>query len=285
MRNRRSGRKASKNSFLLDRFSEAELDRFEEWNDKLCKYHWDFYHELAYQRREIADKLSNSLARVCEPFTVRDWQRVVSAKWNHCPLSARGSLAFPGGRFNIGDLEDYKPFAALYLAVDRETALQEKYGASLEDALVKTESISMFCVSGMLSRVLDLTTAKALREFVRLTGSFSISKQLLKTAKELKIPDPGVVRTAGHLLQTLRAADWRGFPVQVGVPANPQIIGQIAFDAGIEGIRYRSVFTGHECLAAFPANLDEENSSYLEIEDAPRIEQARCDGTNSDLFI
>ncbi|MDE2313913.1 MAG: hypothetical protein KGL04_07050 [Elusimicrobia bacterium] len=47
------------------------------------------------------------------------------------------------------------------------------------------------------------------------------------------------------------------------VPISSQLFGQLAADAGIEGIVYPSKFSGKDCLAVFPQNF--ENESYVVI--------------------
>ena len=48
-------------------------------------------------------------------------------RWGNKPLSARGSLQDPGGRFNIGEIDTtrFPPFSGLYIASDKETSIQE----------------------------------------------------------------------------------------------------------------------------------------------------------------
>ncbi len=48
--------------FLLDSFSVEDLTGWEAQKDKILRYHWDLYHDLAYQRHKIADQLYSVLA-------------------------------------------------------------------------------------------------------------------------------------------------------------------------------------------------------------------------------
>lgn len=113
---------------LLDQFSVEDIHKWIAFKEQFLKYHWDYYNDLAYQRSKIADKIKKSLLGAAQKaFTFKKWQRAVKYKYANEPFSAAGSLADPGGRFNIGDINpsQFPPFPALYLASDKDTALQE----------------------------------------------------------------------------------------------------------------------------------------------------------------
>src|SRR5687767_8560497 len=115
--------------YQLDRTSANEIRFYKKHTEELLQFHWQYYAELAYQRRRILEQLQESLLKNCspEPFVFDDWQRAVKFKYSLDPLSVKGSLSDPGGRFNIGaiDTTRFPPFPALYLASDKDTALQE----------------------------------------------------------------------------------------------------------------------------------------------------------------
>ena len=52
--------------------------------------------------------------------------------------------------------------------------------------------------------------------------------------------------------------------MQFDVPANSQILGQIAYEAGIEGILFPSVKTDKKNLAIYPENF-KDSDAYIEI--------------------
>src|SRR5690606_7584100 len=119
--------------------------------------------------------------------------RVVSYQWALNPLSSKGSLIDPGGRFNIGEIDSIKfpIFPALYLAENKETALQEKFSHNLAPnsklsyldlALTKEESITVVCVSGRIKSVIDLTNSKALAEFCSVIRKTKYSQRLQNLA-------------------------------------------------------------------------------------------------------
>lgn len=116
-------------SFILDQGSIKDIRKWEALKDRILKYHWDFYNDLAYQRSKITDELKKSLLGATrKKFEFKRWQRTVKLKYSSEPLSILGSLLDQaGGRFNIGDINpsEFQPFPALYIAIDRVTSLQE----------------------------------------------------------------------------------------------------------------------------------------------------------------
>ena len=206
-------------------------------------------------------------------------------------LETAGSLTFIGGRFNTGtDVNsETQSFPALYLAIDKNTALQETLGQSkvkpckisaIELALINPQSQVIVSVSGELEKVFDLRKPKTLKPFVELIKGFKFSKALLASAKLLGLPEPEIVRQPEQLLNTL-LGDWRNSPTVSDVPANAQIFGHLVYQAGIEGILYPSRLTGKECLAVFPHNFA-VTSSYITLDDEPPHEKIprRIDSAN-----
>jgi hypothetical protein len=192
------------------------------------------------------------------------------------PLSARGSLGDPGGRFNMGAIDPsrYSVFPALYLAADKDTTLDEMFGRAKQQpllsyeelALTRSGSVAVVSVSGVLESVLDLRNPENLSGFVALTKEFPISDELQQEARRLNQGSSHVVKTLSELLATILDPRWRIFPMQWDIPANSQILGQIAADAGIEGIVYPSSLTGQPCIAVYPQNFV-NSSSFLQIGD------------------
>ena len=263
--------------------------------EDLVEFHWRYYSELAFQRRRIREELNSSLRNAAAGFQFSRWQRVVKYKYSLDPLSAKGSLSDPGGRFNVGAIDPtrYPMFPALYLAADKATALAEVLGrdkdrGSLtpeELALTKPDSISAVSVSGRLDAVVDIRMSGNLSAFVNLIKSFRLSKPLTVEARRLGFPLQ-LITTVAELKPVLMVANWRNWPMLYDVPAGGQIFGGVAVDAGIEGILYESVLTGKECLAVFPQNFL-NSSSYVELDDpAPSDDvRTRIDSTNFAEFI
>jgi RES domain len=159
----------------------ADIPKSEEHFERLAQLHWEFYSELAFLRNQIYDSLKGSLRERAGPFEFPEWQRAVKYRYCLVPLSTKGSLSDPGGRFNIGAIDPsrFPVFPALYLASDKKTALAELLGRdgpadSLtpeELALTKPTSITVVSVSGKLESVLDVRDAKNLASFATLCGA------------------------------------------------------------------------------------------------------------------
>ncbi len=260
--------------------------RFEE----LVQFHWDFYSDLAFQRNRIREQLRTALRENAKPFEFSKWQRIVRYKYSLTPLSARGSLVDPGGRFNVGEIDRtrYRVFPALYIAGDKGTALAEVLGREKgvdpftpeELALTKPDSITAVSVSGRLESVLDIRERKNLAAFLALIRNFRLSGSLIRTARKLG-QRVHLVTTSAELVRTLTQPDWRSWPMIFDVPSPCQIFGALVMDAGIEGIQYNSSITDRQCLAIFLQNFL-NSSSYIELDDAVPAEsvQRRIDSSN-----
>jgi hypothetical protein len=195
---------------LLDSFSTKDLDRWEAQKEKILRYHWDLYSALAYERRKIADQLRIALLEATsKPYEFEGWQRQVRYKYSLTPLSPKGSLIEPGGRFNIPsmNLDQISPFPALYIAEDKETTLQEAGQrnvseglSSLDLALIKKDSISIVAVNGKLRSVIDLHNPEALKPFLNLIKGFSIPRRIFHAAKKLTLDPPNIVKDLDTLL-------------------------------------------------------------------------------------
>jgi len=265
-------------SVELERGRVTDIALYKRRTQDLLKYHWEYYSELAYQRSEIIDRLRLALANnTTRGYSFEQWQRAVKYKFALDPLSLRGSLGDPGGRFNIGDIDRlrFAPFPALYLACDKDTALQELLGqghydsvegfSPLEMALTKSESISVVETRGELDQIFDLNDAAKLNEFVDLIKGFKLSKSLREKAEALHIPHYRIVSTVGELSQSVLAPNWQEWPMLFDIPSNSQIFGQIMMSAGVQGILYPSKMTKKPCLAIYPETF-KNSSSYVELQ-------------------
>ncbi len=266
---------------LLEQGTLQDMRKAKEKMALNLKYSWDYYSELALQRSQIQEELKKALIGSCiSKYQFSKWQRAVKWKYGLHPLSTVGSLTFVGQRFNTGsDVSSEVPsFPALYLAVDKDTALQETLGqtqqkgsqlSARELALTNAQSEVIVSVSGELEKIFDLRTADALNDFVDLIKGFTLSAALKKTAKELELDEPTIVQNAKQLLESLLVENWRGVPSGFDVPANSQIFGHLVYNAGIEGILYPSKLTKKDCLAIFPHNFQQSSSFVALDDDAP----------------
>jgi len=276
--------------FLLDQFSVQDIERWTQFRDEILRFHWDYYTSLAYQRSQIADDLRKALLEATEgPFQFSKWQRITKYKYALDPLSVRGSLTDPGGRFNIGDINpaQFPPFPALYVAVDKDTAPQEvlsqnvapgKESDALDFALVRPDSIAVVSLSGSLDSVVNLKHPAKLEAFVNLIKDFSIPDHLTDMAKARRLDPPKLVRDTAQLLNVLLQPNWQGWPMQFDVPAPCQIFGQLVAQAGVGGILYPSKFNSKDCLAVFPQNF-EDTDAFVQLDDVspPTVRVRRLD--------
>lgn len=257
---------------------------------KLLNFHWNYYSELARQRNIIQDQIQEALTQTCISFEVTNWQRGVKYKYGLHPLSVVGSLTHIGGRFNTGaNVNTEVPsFPALYVAKNKDTALQEHLGqipnellSPREMALTNLASETIVSVSGKFDKIFDLTGEKGLEPFLKLIKQFQLSKELKVRAHELGEPNPETIKTVKKLLDSLLIPAWRDYPSRFDVPANSQIFGHLVYTAGIEGILYPSKFTKDPCLVLFPKNFF-GTDSYLQLDDETPHEKVpiRIDGTN-----
>ncbi len=271
--------KKSPQQFLLDQFSISDIRKWQAIKDEVLKFHWDYYSNLAYQRSKIVDQIKNALLEAVEKnFLFEHWQRSVKYKYALEPFSIAGSLTDPGGRFNIGDINSsqFPPFPALYIASDKNTALQEllsqqiiagQENRALDFALANPASIANISLSGKLDSIINLKQPEKLQPFVDLIKDFTTPDHLKESAKKIGFPPPDLIRTVPKLIDALSAPDWREWPMQFDVPVASQIFGQLVSEAGIEGILYASKFTGKDCLAIFPQNFDEPPGSFIQLDD------------------
>ncbi len=279
--------------YLLEAGTLADMRAAKQVTAALVKYQWDYYAELAHQRNAIQEKIKEALIQTCIPYAPQKWQRAIKYKYSWHPLSTFGSLTFIGGRFNTGAAvnTEVPTFPGLYLAQDKDTALQEHLGqepvpegfnlSAREIALTNPSSEAIVSVSGKLDKVFDLTKAENLKPIVELIKNFKLSNELKKAAKNLKVESPDVVKTADKLCETLLHHDWRQLPSNYDVPSNSQIFGHLIYSSGIEGILYPSKLTGKLCLVIFPRNFI-GTDSYILLDDEtphPKI-PSRIDGSN-----
>jgi hypothetical protein len=238
---------------LLEQGTLKDLLEAKETTRKLIDYNWTLYSELALQRSRIESELTQALNQAAvKNFPFQKWQRAVRYRYSLHPLCILGSLKDPGGRFNIANIDParYPQFPGLYIASDKGTALQETLGqipppdgsslTAQEIALVNPQSETIVSVSGSLESVVDLREPKRLKGFVELMKDFTLSADLKKKAKDLGISESTIVQTPLQLVDSLLEPNWRKYPMESDVPANPQIFGHLVFLAGIDGIIYPS---------------------------------------------
>jgi hypothetical protein len=250
--------------FLLDSVTPDQIRQWRRRHEDILDYYWEYYSCLAQQRARVVDDLKHSLRTEASGFSFDKWVRIVGYAQATDPLSAAGSIAASGGRFNIGDIDRLKfpRFPALYLANDFPTAYRERYGidqpdeadglTSSELALAARGSLTCVSVEGQWQQVLDIRSSATLEQFVARTREFHVTKWLRDRARVLGLPAPGVTPTADVLWESILDPEWRRYPAMLEVPSNSQIVGQLAREAAVEAIVYPSARSGGLCMAVFP---------------------------------
>ena len=260
-------------------------------------YCWEHYCHFANERSRKSG-LQDSLSTNTREFEFEKCYRIVSHKYTLDPLSAKGSMrSTPGGRFNIGDIDvnKFPIFSALYIAETLGTAFKERYGLYQEEKkqgltpqeLAFSKNDSFFVVKGYISQVLDLRIPNILMDFFTLIRDIKLPKKLLQIARQLNIDPMFHVSTLNELMETILAPDWRKMPQIYDVPSNSQILGQIAYAAGIEAILYPSRMSETDyCLAIYPENFL-NSTSFVDImgEVAAETKNKRLDAQNYLNFI
>jgi len=281
--------------FQLDQFSEADLRTWKRMAGGVNEYHVRLFYHLESLRKLHQSKLHEALqASTPVSITLDRWVRIIDYRYSMEPLSAVGSL-FSGGRFNIGrDLNpgQFPPYPALYIAENYQTAYAEKFGMTTSEqrdglpghelALRKPTSFSSINISGELNNLFDVGRAANFTKFAAIIRNFKMPKELKMLAREVGIKQPWLVTSTAILKQGLLANDWKAWPAQLQIPANPQILGRLIMDAGFEGVIYPSTKGGGKCVAIFPKNFDGADS-YLELADAPP-EGANCTRLDSQTW-
>jgi hypothetical protein len=279
---------------LLDAGSVSDILKSKTLFEALAEFHWEYYSDLAFQRNRIREQLLDSLRERAAPFQFPRWQRAVKYKYSLTPLSTKGSLVDPGGRFNIGaiDATRFPLFPALYLASEKSTALAELLGREEtinsftpeELALTKPDSITIVSVSGKLESALDIRQRHNLEGFVKLVRGFKLRRSLRIKARRLRFP-VDLIGTVTELAAALQQQNWREWPMVFDVPTTAQIFGGLVLDARIDAIVYASVLTQEPCVAIFPQNFL-NSSSYVELDDpAPEEVRRRIDANTFQKFI
>lgn len=272
---------------MLDRFSAADLDRWDQLSHAQQTFHDRVYYDLERQRAAHHNALCAAL-RDLEPVSVAldpPWCRVTDWTWNLTPLSPAGSLLGIGGRFNIGrqlDRARGQAFPCLYIAQDEATARAEKFGKSnngsnhtlstYESALRRADAFVTFPLEGRVDLVLDFRDPKPLKKFVDIIKRFELSPDTIKFGKVAGFPTRSLIATTRELHKRLLAAPsvWRAEPSSFGIPAPNQIFGYFAKEAGFEALLYPSQQGVRLCLAVFNENFaGTSTTSLIRVRGAP----------------
>ncbi len=285
----------------LDRFSAANLERWKRISADLDELSDILYSGIEPQRQRHYGELIEALQSVPKsPLHFERWTRLVSYRYALSPLSAAGSLMSYGGRFNVGldvDKAIRAPWPALYIGENFQTAFREKFQISKDErvdglspeelALTPGGSFTAVQLDGHLELVFDLGQEGVLDPLCGILSKMSLPAEARRLQKRLGLSNQQVymVRSASRLLNDALVKNWRGAPVQFGVPATSQILAGLILDAGYEAIRYPSTMGGGECVAVFPHKLASDRSHVALSDVAPLgVEFTRLDMGTADAL-
>lgn len=266
---------APKGILELDRFSNADIARWQALSNDLDELNASLYFGVEPARRRLRSRLLQALQQTGGlSIDIPNWARIVTYQYSLQPLSCAGSLQSVGGRFNAGyELDDNTllPWPALYLAEDFETAFREKFqlaSTDLTDGLKPNElalehavAHTTLFVSGHLANVFDMTTFVGLNSVGKIFREVKIPKEASELAKKLRISDSHkIMIQSGQQLHTVVVKhNWRVWPMQFGLPAPSQTLAELIKAVGYEGIVYPSSKGPGRCLVIFPENLSDRS--------------------------
>lgn len=259
---------------MLDEFSDLNVRQWAAKADVMEQYQVGLHYALEAQRKLVRGDLYRALqnAALQEPLEFSHWVRLCQYRYSHQPLNAYGSIIGAGGRFNFGDALDNVdaiPFPALYIAENRTVAIREYFGLAPSDrraltpeelSLTPKKPVTVVYVDGIIQNVLDLTRPSRLKPFVDILASLKIPDEVNQMAAKAGLSPRSLVTSAEMMTQSLYEQNWRGWPRQHGIPANCQLFGKLAWEAGFDAILYRSTKGSGRCLAVFPQNLDKSDT-------------------------
>jgi RES domain len=284
----------------LDRFSNADLARWQNLSNDLDELNASLYFGTEPARRRLRSKLCDALTQAGgKPVDLQNWARTVTYQYSLQPLSCAGSLQSVGGRFNAGfELDDntLNPWPALYMAEDFETAYREKFQLASTDlsnglkpdelALEHAVGLTTIFLSGRIENVFDMTSFVTLNSVGTIFRKVKIPKEASQLAKKLKISDSSkiMIQNGQQLHYAIVKNNWRVWPMQFGIPAPSQTMAELIKAAGYEGILYPSSKGPGRCLAVFPENLSDLSHIDL-VGPAPSAETiTRLDSDTSPLL-
>ena len=271
----------------LDRFTTQDLQKWEQASANLDQL-WDsLYFGVEPERRKLRHQLIEAIKGVGHTALQLDhWVRIVTYQYSLEPLTCAGSLQALGGRFNAGyelDANTMRPWPALYLAQNFETAFREKFQLATDEnvdgltpqdlSLEGAVSHTTVFVNGQLNRVFDMTAFTSLISVAKVLSKIKLPSDVAALARKLKFDRNTflMVKTGQQLFNAAVKQNWRVLPTQFGLPAPSQILAQLIRNAGYEAILYPSSKGSGKCLAVFPTNLGD--SSFVQLVDLAPTEK------------
>ena len=227
MRRRRikpkGGSRGQSESFVLDQFSQANLQQWNKHSRALDEYHIRLFYHLEGLRESHKEQLIKALfSSRSKPVKADSWYRLVSFRYSNDFLSSKGSL-ISGGRFNIGsdlDSRTFPIFPALYLAENQETAYAENFGAvksvssgriaGHEFALQGESSFTMVRLSFRFENIFDLTKTANLKAFSNAIAKFKMTPELVGLGRTIGLSQTSMlIRDPALLKKDSPSSGWR----------------------------------------------------------------------------
>ncbi len=263
----------------LEQFTQASLNQWKAASLDIDELQDVLFFGVEPERRRLRPQLVEALQTVTPTsLKLERWVRVVTYQHSLNPLSCAGSLQAVGGRFNAGaelDSDTLKPWPALYLAENFETAFREKFQMAsdvLTDGLTPQElalgqgvSHSSLFVKGQLSQVFDITSEKSLDSVAKVLKRIKLPAKATQLRTKLRMSASSVfmAQTSKQIHHAVLAANWRVLPIQFGLPSPSQLLTELIRTAGYEAILYASTKGPGKCLAVFPDLLVDH--SFVEL--------------------
>ena len=284
--------------YPLDIISIPDIRRYKQRHEAILDYYYEYYSYFQNERAKRIEDIKEAILSNTGSFEFSAWHRILDLQFMENPLSARGSvLNDPGGRFNIGNIDQLKfpSFPALYLAENYETAYREKNqilpdekfdeGLSSDDlSLTDQNSTVDLLLRGHLKSVIDLSDKNSLKDFYNVIKDIKLSKQLEKKSQRLNLATMYHVKSYQELRKSILQDKWRQLPMLTDIPANSQIFGQLVHISQVEGIVYLSRMSASlKCLAVFPKNFV-KSDSQIKIQDINKPKNIRFTELSSDTF-
>lgn len=257
----------------LDRFSNADITRWQKLSNDLDELTASLYFGIEPARRRLRSRLCDALKQTGGiALDLQSWARMVTYQYSLQPLSCAGSLQSVGGRFNAGfELDDntLNPWPALYLAEDFETAYREKFQLASTDltdglkpdelALEHAVGLTTIFLNGRVENVFDMTSFVTLNSVGKIFREVKMPKEASYLARTLKISGSNkiMVQNGQQLHSAIVKNNWRIWPIQFGIPAPSQTMAELIKAAGYEGILYPSSKGPGKCLVVFSENLSD----------------------------
>ena len=265
----------------LDRFSHASINKWNEISKDLDELEAAMHFSLEPERRRLREELICALQKnQSKHIVITKWARIVDYQFSLMPLSSAGSLKEIGGRFNAGmDLDEgtLKPWPALYLAENYETAFREKFQLKSTDfvdglkpqelALENGNSHTVFFLQGKIENVFDMTTSSHLDEVAKVLKKIKMSDRAKALMKKLGMNSGTyvMVHNGLDLYDAVLRHNWRIQPMQFGLPSRSQVLAELIRASGFEAILYKSTMSAGKCLAIFPDKLS--GATHIELVD------------------